>query len=186
MFDGTLKNTFVGNRPLARLSLGITGADGKRAEIQFVRDDATGDLVAQLDEAEAQPAPTDSEINEMYLMENEWEKQMLGGVGQVWEDPIGGGAYLFENALALQELRDRQDEMTETEILCARCQQPIAPDADYEFALFPPIAASDTGERIYRYHPQCFTGDRAEQAELHAVAFDPNYISVGEWEEQPC
>lgn len=128
MFNGTLKNTFVGNTPLARLSIGITGTDGKRASLEFVRDDASGDLVAQLDEDEA----------------------------------------------------TERNEMTETEITCARCQQPIAPDADYEYSIFPPICPSDSGERIYRYHPQCYTDDGAEHAEHRAIAFDPNYIPGGE------
>lgn len=110
MFYGTLKNTFVGNRPLARLSLGITGIDGQRAALEFVRDDASGDLVASPNYGLAldTPAPTESEINEMYLVENGWVKTEGHPEPPFthWEDPLTGGYYFFANALTIQEGRD--------------------------------------------------------------------------------
>lgn len=51
--DGRMANTMVAGTPLARLRLGITGPDGKRAVIEFVRDEKTTELVAQLDPAPA-------------------------------------------------------------------------------------------------------------------------------------
>lgn len=104
---GTLKNAFVGDAPLARLTLGITGIDGKRVEMQFVRDEATTDLLVV-------QSPTERELDEQYLCSQDWERQTLEGIGVVWTDPFSGGNYHFESALAMQNLRDRQDMFAET------------------------------------------------------------------------
>lgn len=122
MFDGTLKNTFVANTPLARLAVGITARDGTRAELNFVRDDATGDLVAQVetqvisgaevDGSDAQDpfvGPTEDELNEMYLVAHAWQRggrNQVDGLSDLWEDPLTGGCYFFANALVIQEGRD--------------------------------------------------------------------------------
>lgn len=54
-------------------------------------------------------APTENELDEHYLRVNDWQRQVLAGIGIVWSDPIGGGDYAFANALTLQAMRDRRD-----------------------------------------------------------------------------
>lgn len=57
---------------------------------------------------QVQEAPTEQELNQQYLAVNDWQRTDISGV-DAWEDPLGGGAYEFENALAIQSARDVRD-----------------------------------------------------------------------------
>ncbi len=107
MFTGALPNVLVGTqaRPLARLTIGITNANGEHAELKFVRDDATNELVAQT------PPPTEQELNEQYLAVSGWEKHTDFNEPPYtrWEDPCTGGNYFLANALVIQEARDMDE-----------------------------------------------------------------------------
>lgn len=118
MFDGTLCNTTVAGKPLARLTIGVTNAGGQRAAIEFVRNDETGDLVAEL------PDPTPDELDADYLLKHGWEKQWLDGLGEVWSDPIGGGDYQFRNALDIQDARECREALELRQV--AQCHTPLA------------------------------------------------------------
>jgi hypothetical protein len=52
------------------------------------------------------PPPTEREISEAYLLAHDWERVCYDFINTAWEDPLGGGAYDFENALQIQEGRD--------------------------------------------------------------------------------
>lgn len=57
------------------------------------------------------PNPTENDLNELYLTVNAWEQTTLDGINTAWEDPIGGGSYVLENALGIQTARDARDEL---------------------------------------------------------------------------
>ncbi len=97
MFNGTLPNTTVAGKPLARLTIGVTAPGGKRDEIKFVRNEETQMLDC---------APSETELNEHYLEVNGWERSELRGIGIVWSDPLTGGDYSFASALDIQSARD--------------------------------------------------------------------------------
>lgn len=116
MFNGTIGNTYVANKPLARLTIGVCGSDGKRAAIEFKRDDATTELVAQVpaDEIPAElPPPTTDDLDAHYLTKMDWTMNFVEGLGELWSDPIGGGDYTFANALDIQAARDHRDLIAE-------------------------------------------------------------------------
>jgi hypothetical protein len=92
-----------------RLHVGVMAPDGSYAALSFTAPSTGASLVAD--------APTEQEMNEMYLLQHDWERRVMEGVGMVYEDPIGGGSYELANALEIQGARDMREELCGAETL---------------------------------------------------------------------
>ena len=84
-----------------RLTIGVTGRDGKRAEIKFIASSTREPLVAQAPEL-----PTERDMNVQYLLAQGWERGHLDGVGSAFGDPLTGSLHGYESALCIQNARD--------------------------------------------------------------------------------
>ena len=108
---------------LQRLTIGVTNANGERAALVFEKSETApcAPLTPVLDEpAPAEtPAPTERELNEMYLVARGWTKTTLDGINVAWEAPTNGGAMPFENALYIQLYRDDLAARAQLPALCA-------------------------------------------------------------------
>lgn len=80
-FNGTLSNPGI-----ARLSIGVTGRDGKRAALEFKAENTAAPLVVQ------GPAQSQSEDAAALALAG-WEKE-----GALWRDPLSGTLYFAEDA----------------------------------------------------------------------------------------
>lgn len=100
MGTGSIKNTYVGNSPLARMTIGVTREGGECTVIELVRDPETNDLVVKAD------PPSEREINELYLTVHGWMPAWIDGM-DAWTDPATGAAHTFESALCIQESREQ-------------------------------------------------------------------------------
>jgi hypothetical protein len=99
----------IPNTPAIRkLVIGVMSADGTFTSLSFSAVTKTSPLVND--------APTERDMNEHFLTVNDWKRADISGA-DAWEDPIGGGAYEFENALAIQSMRDLRDDSEGNNIL---------------------------------------------------------------------
>lgn len=95
---------------LSRLTIGVTNAHGERVALVLAK--ASADPYAALVPAlapetiTADDIPTEHEINELYLRCNGWTRDEIHGVGIIWQDPLCGGAFAFQDALQIQEHRE--------------------------------------------------------------------------------
>lgn len=112
---------------LSRVTIGVTNRDGERAAIVLTKavTDDYAPLVPVLDSETSEIRnpnseifPTEQEINELYLTCSGWTRMHIDGIGDVWEDPISGGAFAFADAIQTQDRREESD---------ARAHQPIDP-----------------------------------------------------------
>ena len=101
---------FANPSNLRRLTIGVTNDNGERAEIVLEKsgDAPYAPLTPVIDEAPAQPAPTERELNEMFLLAHGWERITLDGINPAWQDPRSGAAMSFENAVWHQHHRNAE------------------------------------------------------------------------------
>lgn len=133
MFNGTLANA----AGIQKLTIGVTDAQGKRAEMKFVAPgyspaNTTAPLVAVeaintgagVEGSDAN-APTEDELNRQYLAVNDWNPHDTPDLGVLWDDPLTGGEYTFRAALQLQFCRDLNERARQDKDIC---------QDDYEYA----------------------------------------------------
>lgn len=180
MFTGTLANT----AGIKKLTLGVTDAQGTRAEMKFVAPDyspantaAPLVAVAMIDEYQPLP-PTEDEMNEHYLVKAGWQKNgtdQQDGLCDFWTDPLSGKVFALADAFALQERREREAPVYE---ICRACFQPIFDETELVSVMFPPVASWQEAGDTFFYHRKCYRDDGADRAETRALAFDPGYAGT--------
>lgn len=87
-----------------RLTISVAAPNGNCASMEFRAESTNAPLVAQ------DPGiPTEKEINELYLRVSGWDQGYIDGMGELWEAPLSGGAFAFEDAIARQDAREEME-----------------------------------------------------------------------------
>lgn len=69
---------------------------------------------------DSQPSPmTNSETNAHYLAMQDWTRDYVDGVGEVWADPLSGGSHRIAIAVMMQNARETRDCLASDAEICA-------------------------------------------------------------------
>lgn len=86
-------------------------------------------LGAALERLSDRSRPSEAQMSEMRLLDSGWERVQIDHL-TAWNDPVGGGDYLFENAVRIQDARDMaENEGAETEPPAAPAETTAPPNS---------------------------------------------------------